>query len=76
MRFSYLIAWLVETKVKGVVIISSLFFHLLACFNILTAKCNPTVLESKFGELIKSYYIDAPCPYGDGKSSFKIKDIV
>jgi UDP-N-acetylglucosamine 2-epimerase (non-hydrolysing) len=37
---------------------------------------SPNKLESKFGELIKSYYIDAPCPYGDGKSSFKIKDIV
>jgi len=37
---------------------------------------SPNKLESKFGKLIENYYIDAPCPYGDGKSSFKIKSIV
>ena len=37
---------------------------------------SPLGLESKFGDLINGYYIDAPCPYGDGKSSFKIKNIV
>ena len=37
---------------------------------------SPNKLESKFGKLIENYYIDAPCPYGDGKSSFKIKSII
>ena len=37
---------------------------------------SPNKLESKFGKLIENYYIDAPCPYGDGKSSYKIKSII
>ncbi len=37
---------------------------------------SPNKLESEFGKLIENYYIDAPCPYGDGKSSFKIKSII
>jgi len=37
---------------------------------------SPNKLESEFGKLIENYYIDASCPYGDGKSSFKIKSII
>jgi len=37
---------------------------------------SPEGLASKFGELIDNYYIDAMCPYGDGKTSLKIKKII
>ena len=37
---------------------------------------SPNDLKSKFGELIDDYYIDTKCPYGDGKSSIKIKNIL
>ena len=37
---------------------------------------SPNKLESKFGKLIKNYYIDEICPYGDGKSSLKVKNII
>ena len=37
---------------------------------------SPNDLKSKFGELIDNYYIDTKCPYGDGKSSIKIKNIL
>ena len=33
---------------------------------------SPDELENKFDQLIKNYYINADCPYGDGKSSSKI----
>jgi UDP-N-acetylglucosamine 2-epimerase (non-hydrolysing) len=36
---------------------------------------SPNDLKSKFGELIDNYYIDTKCPYGDGNTSLKIKDI-
>ena len=37
---------------------------------------SPNDLKSKFGELIDNYYIDTKCPYGDGNTSLKIKDII
>ncbi len=37
---------------------------------------SPDELKNKFGRLIKDCYINMPCPYGDGKSSFKIKNII
>lgn len=37
---------------------------------------SPDELKNKFERLIKDYYINMPCPYGDGKSSFKIKNII
>ena len=37
---------------------------------------SPEGLASKFGELIDNYYIDTMCPYGDGKTSLKIKKII
>jgi len=37
---------------------------------------SPKELNLKFGNLIKSYYINEKCPYGDGKSSLKIKNII
>ena len=37
---------------------------------------SPNDLKSKFGELIDNYYIDVKCPYGDGKSSIKFKNIL
>ena len=37
---------------------------------------SPNDLKSKFGELIDNYYIDTKCPYGDGKTSSKIKNII
>ena len=37
---------------------------------------SPEGLASKFGELIYNYYINTMCPYGDGKSSLKIKKII
>tara|TARA_Y100001978_G_C23671689_1_gene424122 strand:+ start:546 stop:1526 length:981 start_codon:yes stop_codon:yes gene_type:complete len=37
---------------------------------------SPEGLASKFGELIDNYYIDTMCPYGDGKTSLKIKKLI
>tara|TARA_R110000772_G_scaffold38885_6_gene91478 strand:- start:848 stop:1831 length:984 start_codon:yes stop_codon:yes gene_type:complete len=37
---------------------------------------SPLGLESKFGDLINGYYIEAPCPYGDGKSSLNVNKII
>jgi len=37
---------------------------------------NPNELKEIFGELIDNYYINNKCPYGDGKSSIKIKNIL
>lgn len=37
---------------------------------------SPNNLESKFGSVKDSYYIDVNCPYGDGYSSLKIKKII
>lgn len=37
---------------------------------------SPKELNLKFGNLIKNYYINEKCPYGDGKSSLKIKNII
>ena len=37
---------------------------------------SPNDLKSKFGELIDNYYINTKCPYGEGKSSIKIKNIL
>lgn len=37
---------------------------------------SPEELASKFGELINNYYIDSTCPYGDGYSSSKIKNLI
>ena len=37
---------------------------------------SPNELKAKFGKLIKDYYINAMCPYGDGKSSIIIKNIL
>ena len=37
---------------------------------------SPLGLESKFGDLINDYYINTKCPYGDGCSSLKIKNII
>jgi UDP-N-acetylglucosamine 2-epimerase (non-hydrolysing) len=36
----------------------------------------PNSLSSKFGEVLNDYYINTNCPYGDGQSSFKIKNII
>lgn len=43
--------------------------HLYLCLS-------PKELKSKFGKLINNYYIDSTCPYGDGYSSLKIKNII
>ena len=37
---------------------------------------SPDDLKSKFGELIDNYYINTKCPYGDGKSSIKFKNVL
>ena len=37
---------------------------------------SPNDLKSKFGELIDDYYINEMCPYGDGKSSIKFKNLL
>lgn len=37
---------------------------------------SPNNLASKFGSIKDSHYIDANCPYGDGQSSIKIKNII
>ena len=37
---------------------------------------SPKNLEVLFNNLLKNYYIDLPCPYGDGKSSIKIVEIL
>lgn len=37
---------------------------------------SPKELTNKFVKLINNYYIDANCPYGDGQSSLKIKNII
>lgn len=37
---------------------------------------SPNNLASKFGSIKDLYYIDANCPYGDGQSSIKIKNII
>ena len=37
---------------------------------------SPEGLASKFGRLINNYYINWTCPYGDGYSSLKIKNII
>jgi UDP-N-acetylglucosamine 2-epimerase (non-hydrolysing) len=37
---------------------------------------SPDKLKLKFGKLIEGYYIDSTCPYGDGQSSIKIKNII
>ena len=36
----------------------------------------PNELENKFNQLIKNYYINADCPYGDGKSSIHVADLI
>ena len=36
----------------------------------------PANLSEIFGNLNKNYYINNKCPYGDGKSSYKILDII
>jgi UDP-N-acetylglucosamine 2-epimerase (non-hydrolysing) len=36
----------------------------------------PNNLEKQFHSLIKDYEINSNCPYGDGKSSLKIKEII
>jgi len=36
----------------------------------------PNSLNKHFGNINKNYYISNKCPYGDGKSSFKIKKII
>jgi UDP-N-acetylglucosamine 2-epimerase (non-hydrolysing) len=39
--------------------------------------CNtPKDLKYLFEDLINNSYIDADCPYGDGKSSYKIKKVI
>ena len=43
--------------------------HLLLCNS-------PSELQSKFEIVNSSFTINKPCPYGDGKSSFKIKEII
>lgn len=43
--------------------------HLLLC-------PSPNKLEEMFGKVINNYYINNKCPYGDGKSSFKIKKLI
>ena len=37
---------------------------------------SPRDLIGKFEELINDYYINVDCPYGDGKSSLKIKNLL
>lgn len=37
---------------------------------------SPIYLSSIFGSLKNNYYIDTICPYGDGKSSEKVVDII
>jgi UDP-N-acetylglucosamine 2-epimerase (non-hydrolysing) len=37
---------------------------------------SPKELVSKFGELVDNYYIDSTCPYGDGYSSLKVKNLI
>ena len=37
---------------------------------------SPNELKDKFGVLIKDYYINRMCPYGDGRSSLKIKNLI
>jgi len=37
---------------------------------------SPEELTSKFGKLIDNYYIDSTCPYGDGYSSLKVKNLI
>lgn len=37
---------------------------------------SPEGLANKFGELADNYYINSTCPYGDGYSSLKIKNII
>ncbi len=36
----------------------------------------PNQLNKHFGNINKNYYISNKCPYGDGKSSGKIKKII
>jgi UDP-N-acetylglucosamine 2-epimerase (non-hydrolysing) len=36
----------------------------------------PNDLFPLFDKLIKNYYIDSPCPYGDGMASERIKNII
>lgn len=36
----------------------------------------PRLLKKHFGNVNKNYYISNKCPYGDGYSSIKIKDII
>ena len=36
----------------------------------------PEKLSTKFGQLIDDYYINTNCPYGDGESSFKVKNLI
>ena len=37
---------------------------------------SPNKLKIKFGSLIDNYYINEICPYGDGKSSLKIENLL
>ena len=37
---------------------------------------SPSGLSELFGKLINNYYINTECPYGDGKSSEKVVDII
>lgn len=37
---------------------------------------SPEGLANKFDELADNYYINSTCPYGDGYSSLKIKNII
>ena len=37
---------------------------------------SPKTIEKTFDNFIIDYKIDLPCPYGDGKSSQKIVDIL
>jgi len=37
---------------------------------------SPCDLENEFNSLIKNYEINSTCPYGDGQSSLKIKEII
>jgi len=43
--------------------------HLHLCYQ-------PYSLKELFNNLIDNYYIDADCPYGDGKSAHRIKEIL
>jgi UDP-N-acetylglucosamine 2-epimerase (non-hydrolysing) len=43
--------------------------HLYLCLS-------PKDLSTKFDQLINDYYINTKCPYGDGYSSLKIKNII